>query len=83
MNKFKLDEIKRQRNRADYESHKFNSGYNDKGLIKSAIKAKAHESLKFTNTAAFETHRALHLIHGEEKLEGCHEHDLNNSCIQE
>ena len=37
MNKFKEEEIKRQMNRADYESHKFNSGYNDKGLIKSAI----------------------------------------------
>jgi len=83
MNFFKLEEIKRQRNRADYESHKFNSGYNDKGLLKSAMDAKNHETLKYSNTLQYETHRALHHMHGDEKMKSVEElsgNDLLEGC---
>jgi hypothetical protein len=59
MDIYKEREIKRQKNRADYQSHKFNSGYKDKGLMKSNIKAQNFETNKHTCTDQFETHRAL------------------------
>ena len=82
MDFFKLAEIKRQRNRADYESHKFNAGYNDKGYIKSAVDAKHHESDKHTYTQAYETHKMLHYLHGTlNDNQHAHSENLSENCI--
>lgn len=44
MDTYKLKAMNRLKNRSDFESHKFNAGYYDKGQLKSSIKSGEHRS---------------------------------------